>query len=110
MLFFFKSKTCIQTVHSNIKLMFVTYLPAYFFLGEGDFALIQQLREQRLFWLNTHYILRARRKAEDEKKDTPEAEKEGVSLLLIVIDCEMGEGARVSCMLPPPISFGEFSA
>ena len=49
-------------------------------------------------------------KAKDEKKDTPEAEKEGVSLLLIVIDCEMGEGARVSCMQPPPISFGEFSA
>ena len=94
MLLFFKSKTCIQTVHSNIKLMFVTYLPAYFFLREGDFALIQQLREQRLFWSSTHYILRAREKAEDEKKDTPEAEKEGVSLLLIVIDCEMGGGRK----------------
>ena len=94
MLLFFKSKTCVQTVHSNIKLMFVTYLPAYFFLGEGDFALIQQLREQRLFWSSTHYILRARGKAEDEKKDTPEAEKEGVSLLFIVIDCEMGGGRK----------------
>ena len=74
--------------------MFVTYLPACFFLREGDFALIQQLREQRLFWSSTHSILRARGKAEDEKKDTPEAEKEGVSLLLIVIDCEMGGGRK----------------
>ena len=29
-----------------------------------------------------------------KKKDTPEAEKEGVSLLLIVIDCEMGGGRK----------------
>ena len=57
--------------------MFVTYLPAYFFLGEGDFALIQQLREQRLFWSSTHYILRAREKAEDEKKRHPRSREGG---------------------------------
>ncbi len=30
MLLYFKPKTCIQTVHSNIKIIFITYLLTYF--------------------------------------------------------------------------------
>ena len=42
MLLYFKTKTCIQIEHSNIKLIFITYLPTYnkkaFHTREGFFA------------------------------------------------------------------------
>ena len=36
MLLYFKTKTCIQIEHSNIKLIFITYLKKMFFIACSD--------------------------------------------------------------------------